>query len=92
LFRRFDFYANKGDGWGALQGPNTDSFKQIAARNSNAELLFKNNVALTTALKGIGMSTGVRQRVLEILRERGIANLGTSSIEDILGHDIDQYR
>ncbi len=90
LFKRFDFYANRNDGWGGLSGPTADTFAAIDGRLANAELMFKQNVSFE-ALNGISMTPEVRERVREILRDRGIDEIGGKSVDSILDHDIDQY-
>ena len=90
MFRRFDFYANEGDGWGALQGRAADAIKSLG-NSSGGEAMFKSNIDLWALMIGMGLDPDVRNKLIEVLKSRGVDELGERTVEAVLGVNIDQY-
>jgi hypothetical protein len=91
LVRRMDYYANEGDGYGGMQSRSMDVFDHISGANANGEVMFKYSVPITSAA-GISASPEVKQRAIEILRERGIEELHGMDLEALINASVTEWR
>lgn len=91
LIRRMDYYANEGDGYGRMQSRSMDVFDHISGAEHNGEVMFKYNVPITSAV-GIATSPEVKQRAIEILRERGIEELHGLDLEALINASVTEWR
>lgn len=91
LIRRMDYYANEGDGYGQMQSRSMDVFDHISGADHNGEVMFKYNVPITSAV-GIAASPEVKQRAIEILRERGIEELHGMDLEALINASVTGWR
>ena len=83
-YQRIDFYANEEDEYGKrFTGANVVENATVGEYGSTgAEVMFKNGLSTESSI-GIVVSGSVRERMLEMLRERGV--------DEIAGVSIDKY-
>ena len=83
-YQRIDFYANEEDEYGKrFTGANVVENATVGEYGSTgAEVMFKNGLSTESSI-GVVVSGSVRERMLEMLRERGV--------DEIAGVPIDKY-
>jgi hypothetical protein len=81
LYERLDFYANYSDNFGKRHS-SQDILK--AANVGAYELMFKNRVSFDAATKILVPSQDIRTRIITILRQRGITEIGGMPLEQAI--------
>jgi hypothetical protein len=81
LFRRLDYYANFGDGWGKLSSTEEDTIGKI--KSGVGEVMFKKNISWAD-LSGMKLDSAKRKQLIELLTKSGNEVIDGIPIVDII--------